>query len=73
MISQMLWTGLQIASENRRGYEYVWFTNPLPLASIPSVSPLLPNGFTFTWHICLCSACVLIQHKKAFGWRCTGV
>ena len=30
---------LQIASENRKGYEYVWFTNPLPLASIPSVCP----------------------------------
>ena len=36
-----LWKALsavQIASEFRRGYEYVWFTNPLPLASIPSVS-----------------------------------
>ena len=29
---------MQIASDHRKGYEYVWFTNPLPLASIPSVS-----------------------------------
>ena len=28
---------LQIASQNREGFEYVWFTNPLPLASIPTV------------------------------------
>ncbi|CAL5224508.1 g7205 [Coccomyxa viridis] len=28
---------LEIASQHREGYEYVWFTNPLPLASIPSV------------------------------------
>jgi len=34
---------LQIASEHRKGYEYVWFTNPLPLASIPSVT-----SFTLT-------------------------
>ena len=29
---------LQVIEENRKGYEYVWFTNPLPLASIPTVS-----------------------------------
>ncbi|EIE19021.1 hypothetical protein COCSUDRAFT_44811 [Coccomyxa subellipsoidea C-169] len=28
---------LKIVDQHRRGYEFVWFTNPLPLASIPSV------------------------------------
>lgn len=39
----MYMNDLQIASEHRKGYEYVWFTNPLPLASIPSAS-----SFTLT-------------------------
>jgi hypothetical protein len=28
---------LQVIDEHRKGYEFVWFTNPFPLASIPSV------------------------------------
>ena len=31
---------LQVVEENRQGYEYVWFTNPGPLQSIPTVSTL---------------------------------
>ena len=29
---------LQVIEQKRLGYEYVWFTNPVPLASIPTVS-----------------------------------
>ena len=44
---------LQIASQHREGYEYVWFTNPLPLASIPSVSHS-PSGSSFECIFALC-------------------
>ena len=57
---------LQIASQHREGYEYVWFTNPLPLASIPSVS----HAYAEQPLVCLCRInalrymCSVVNHTR---------
>lgn len=42
---------MQVIDEHRKGYQYVWFTNPFPLASIPSVRVLPSHCFWLVYNL----------------------
>lgn len=56
----------QIIQEHRKGYEFVWFTNPLPLASIPTVGRI---PLTHVSELC-CNAGPWLDIPTGHACRC---